>query len=421
MGWVAAGQLFNVLFNFVIIKQISSIGTEGYGIYALVFTINLLATYLIYGPGMQSFLRFYYTYYDQGRSSVFVTMMFRFISVTGGAIILLGILSVAVKLTGLLSVSVQLLVLGTLFTVANRSSDFFSTSLNMIRKRKENSLFQNSEKLLNIFLLLIIYLMHRMNIEFVLGIFVFTASLFAFSKFLIFRKNAVNVNEAPVGDIVPLKKEIKKTILTYAFPFIIWGLAGWLQSNSEKWIIADYLSTSDVGIYALMMNLVNAFIIIPNTIITDFSTPIIFQSFSDLHNKEKVKKGFLFINIIILIVFTAAALTALLTYFFGAAIIKLISSSAFTPYAYLLPLLCIGIGLFFVGQAMCNVGMALNVPKKYILPKIISGVLAVGLNILFLVKFGIIGVTYSSICLGLFYSVYIWLVNKQILGSLNKV
>ncbi|MDP3831813.1 MAG: hypothetical protein Q8Q47_11115, partial [Ignavibacteriaceae bacterium] len=66
ISWVVIGQILNVLLNFLIIKQLASLGTESYGIYALILTINLLMGSLLYGPATQAFIRFYYHYRDKG-------------------------------------------------------------------------------------------------------------------------------------------------------------------------------------------------------------------------------------------------------------------------------------------------------------------------------------------------------------------
>jgi len=58
----------------------------------------------------------------------------------------------------------------------------------------------------------------------------------------------------------------------------------------------------------------------------------------------------------------------------GRELIILISSRDYVVYWYLLPLLCLGTGLFLTGQAQTVFGMALNQPKKYLMPKISIGI-----------------------------------------------
>jgi len=241
-----------------------------------------------------------------------------------------------------------------------------------------------------------------------------TSILFFTIKYKLFSNFHLGYETKGEVNHLDVRNAIISSLKIYAFPFIIWGITGWLQSNSEKWILANYLSTADVGIYALMMTLVSALIILPNNIITEFSTPIIFQHFSDLSNHEKVNSGHKIINIIVLVTVVFTAFASAFTFFWGDEIILLISSEAFTLYSFLLPLFCIGTGLFYVGQAMCNTGMALNVPQKYLLPKIIAGLLSVILNIIFIINYGIIGVAYAMLAVGFLYSVHIMFINGKL-------
>lgn len=420
MGWIATGQFFNVLLSFVIIKQISFIGTEGYGIYALIITVTQLSGFLLYGPGVQSFLRFYFHFYERGSSRSLVSVMYRFIFYSGASILLLGFIAVPVSDVMGLPLTLLVITLCTVYTVSFKTNEFFSVSLNMIRKRKQNSLFQISEKVMNIILLWIAFRYYTLDVYNVLIIFIITSVLFSLMKLFIFNKLGINRIESPFRNAHTIN-EVKRTLLSYAIPFIIWGLSGWFQLNSEKWIIAKYLSTSDVGIYALMMTLVNALIIIPNTIISDFSSPIIFQYFSDINNKEKFKTGHLYINLIIYIVAAFSLAASIITFFFGREIIKLISSGSFAEYWYLLPLFCIGTGLFYITQAMHNVGLAMNIPRRYLIPKILTGIIAIALNIIFVIYFGINGIAYSAILINAFYFISIWIINRRIMRELEVI
>jgi O-antigen/teichoic acid export membrane protein len=420
ISWVVIGQILNVLLNFLIIKQLASLGTESYGIYALILTINLLMGSLLYGPATQAFTRFYYHYRDKGEISLFIRLMYKFIWLSAVLILFIGIIALSSFYLIDSEFSIVIILMSTLFIVSFKTNEFFSISLNIIRMRKQNSLLQNLERILNLTILWLFFSYGLLNLTSVLIIFFGTSFLLMVIKFRIFHnlhKSLLIINNDNPSDN---RIEIKKTLLNYAFPFILWGITGWLQSNGEKWIIANYLSTSDVGIYAVMMTLVSALIILPNNIISEFSTPIIFQHFSDLQNSERVKSGHALINLIVGLTIVFTAIASFITYFFAKDLIVLISSSAFVLYWYLLPMFCIGTGLFYTGQAMCNTGMALNLPQKYLVPKILAGVLSVFLNIVFIIYFGLNGIAYSMVIIGAVYSFYILLINKKLTREFSE-
>ena len=169
-----------------------------------------------------------------------------------------------------------------------------------------------------------------------------------------------------------------------------------------------------------MMAIVNALVVIPSNIINEFAYPIIYQNYADPNNKENIKKGYLYIKIILTLVFLLSIVSTAITYFFADKLILLISSNEYTTYWYLLPLLTFGAGLFYTGQTQTVLGMALEKPQKYIFPKILIGVMAVVLNFLLIKTFGLNGVAYSVIFIGLFYAIHIYFINLKMEDSFLK-
>ncbi len=414
MGWVIFGQSINVILGFLVIKLISKVGPEQYGVYALILTIAAVLG-LFYGAFLQGFLRYYYHYEELNRRDDIVRLMFRFLRFT---------LLVFILLTVLISLFFPLLVNGYstlfflaagLFVVASKLSEFFNSILNLIRKRKENALLQASERTLMIGALLLFLWQNNLVLLYIISAFGLISFVLALTKIFVFRKNipAVSKAEFPVEN----QKDIIRTVMVYISPFLIWGAAGWFQMNGEKWIINGVLSVSDVGIYAIMMAIVNALVVIPNNIITEFATPIIFKQFADMNNRENIGTGYTYIKINMLIILIITIAATLITFFWGRQIINLISSPNYSVYWYILPVLILGTGLFYTGQAQTLLGMGLSQPQKYIAPKIIVGVGSLGINFFFISVFGLKGISYSILIIGLAYVLYITLVNRRILKT----
>lgn len=414
MGWVVLGQSINVLLGFLIIKLISKMGPEQYGVYALVLTIAAVLG-LFYSSFLQGFLRYYYHYEELNRRDDIVRLMFRFIRFTFIVFIALTVvISFALPLFNNPYPTIFFLAAG-LFIVASKLSEFFNSVLNLIRKRKENALLQAAERTLMIFALLILLWKQNLFLIYILSAFSLVSFILTLSKILIFRKfvpldSSVNVRPEQQKDII-------KTVMIYISPFLIWGTAGWFQLNGEKWIINGVLSVTDVGIYAIMMAIVNALVVIPNNIITEFVTPIIFKQFSDMNNRQNINTGYTYIKVNMLIILLITIAATALTFLWGEQIIKLISSQNYTVYWNILPLLVLGTGLFYTGQAQTLLGMGLSKPHKYIAPKIIIGVGSLGINFFFVSTFGIRGISFSILLIGLLYVVYIMLVNRRILKT----
>ena len=97
--------------------------------------------------------------------------------------------------------------------------------------------------------------------------------------------------------------------------------------------------------------------------------------------------------------------------------IMLLSNNKFIEYWYILPILCFGTGLFYIGESLTILGMVLNTPDKYMYTKIISGFLALFANIIFIIYFGVIGVAISICFMGVIYITFILYVNNKMCYS----
>jgi len=410
--WVALGQTINLFLSFIIIKFISKIGPEQYGIYTLILTIAALLG-LFYGSFLQGFLRYYYHYENLNQRSYFVLLMYRFLKITILIFIIITII------TSLLSPfqdefysSLFLLVSG-LFIIISKVSEFFNSVLNLIRKRKENSLLQALEKILMIIVVIILLSKNNLELFSILLAFGCISLFLVFIKTYTFRKYApIKITETNQTDI---QKKMIRTVLIYISPFLIWAIAGWLQMNGEKWIINAILSVKEVGIYAIMIAIVNALVVIPNNIINEYAAPIVFKQFADIDNKENVNTGYSYIKISTLLILIITLIATLLTFLWGDKIITLVSSKNYSTYWEVLPLLALGTGLFYTGQTQTLLGLGLSKPQKYIAPKLIIGIGSVGLNLLFISYFGFLGIAYTILVIGVIYVFYISLVNKRLL------
>lgn len=410
--WVALGQTINLFLSFIIIKFISKIGPEQYGIYTLILTIAALLG-LFYGSFLQGFLRYYYHYENLNQRSHFVLLMYRFLKITILIFIIITII------TSLLSPfqdefysSLFLLVSG-LFIIISKVSEFFNSVLNLIRKRKENSLLQALEKILMIIVVIILLSKNNLELFSILLAFGCISLFLVFIKTYTFRKYApIKITETNQTDI---QKKMIRTVLIYISPFLIWAIAGWLQMNGEKWIINAILSVKEVGIYAIMIAIVNALVVIPNNIINEYAAPIVFKQFADIDNKENVNTGYSYIKISTLLILIITLIATLITFLWGDKIITLVSSKNYSTYWEVLPLLALGTGLFYTGQTQTLLGLGLSKPQKYIAPKLIIGIGSVGLNLLFISNFGFLGIAYTILVIGVIYVFYISLVNKRLL------
>jgi O-antigen/teichoic acid export membrane protein len=419
LSWVLVGQTATLLMGFVILKLMTQMGKEAFGEYTLMLTISALLGLLLYGPVEQGFIRFYYHYAQLARTAGFVRLMYRFLVISAGAFLIASLLfSSGALALGDRRLAVLGLLAG-LFVISQKADEFFNTALNVIRKRKENYILQGAHKIVTAAALYLLYRYRELAL--VQAMIALTAVTFlaVFAKLANYAKH-IPRGEPPPADPRAERAEMVRELRAYVLPFLIWGVAGWLQLYGEKWILAKLLSVGDVGVYAVMLSVVNVLLNIPNAMLMEYVNPIVFRHYADLGDRAELEIGHRYIRVTVAAVLGLTLGAIAITALAGRPIIVLISNESYTAFAGLLPLLSLGTGLFLVGQAMCSMGMGLNLPARYLAPKILIGVISVAANVVLIYARGVAGIAYASILVGAIYVVHIALVNRSIVRELGR-
>lgn len=405
--WFFSGQASVFILNFVIIKLVSQLGTKEFGKYSLIISILTLVGMVWYGPFTQGVTRFYYeyekeksSYHKFAKQVLFKTGVVLFISTLIAFILFYFFNNQS---------NSYLFLLAGLFIIAFKSSEFSNELLNIVRLRKENAQIQVLEKVLVVIMIFTSLLLIGLDLTKVL-----VYSCLVYLGFSILKIKVFNFESVPAdADNTEIRK-IRKDVIKFSLPFILWGFANWLQLSSDRWIIENYLSTSEVGIYSIMIAAINALISVPSTYLSNFFTPIIFSHFSQ-KEPERIKAGATFIKLNFAGNIVLTGIAFLVTFFFGEELILLISTSEFAVYSNLMPYFALGVGVFYIGQSLVIVGLVLNSPVKYLFPKVISGVAAIGLNFILIPKLGIEGIVYALLVSGFLHMFLIYLVNRKLL------
>jgi len=327
--WVGLGQGLNVILSLIIIKIISQMGPNDYGVYALIITISAFLG-LLFGAFQQGFIRFYYDYQKEVKDGIYVNLFYKFLSLS------VSILSLIIFITSLVAnnfinnYSLFFFLIAGVMIVSTKVSELFNSWFNILRHRKTNTILLSSEKGLIIICFFVLLFSNALTLYNVIIFISLSTIVMILIKIIVFNKYVKKPEIISKTEVSIQQKKMRKRILLYATPFLIWAVAGWLQLNGEKWIINGFLSVKVVGVYAIMMAIVNALVVIPTNVINEFAQPIIFKNYSDLKNLEDINKGYLYINIIMVSVFVLTIFSTVITYFFAKQLITIISSKEYS-------------------------------------------------------------------------------------------
>ncbi len=415
--WMCAGQFIAMVLSFVSIKLQTSMGPAEYGKYSLILTLSALLSIVLYGPAQQGFVRHYFNYLNNGIPKTYIKLYYTFLCSSSMYLLFLVLITIPfLKIIGK-TYEPNFIIIASFFVVLLAAYSTLSPMINLLRKRKSNAIMQVVEKSLFVIFLFIINSLWKLTALGVCIAFIFTLVIVLVAKIIILN-SIIPVDSIHDSDTINRNKiNIISNVKKFSIPFGVWGIAGWLQLNSEKWVIAKYLSASDVGVYALMLSIVNYLVVIPIGIISQFITPIIYNKYM-FTNHQINQIGWY--DVFVYFIFAVIGLVVIgliITIIFGNQMIMLLSNNKFIEYWYILPILCFGTGLFYIGESLTILGMVLNTPDKYMYTKIISGFLALFANIIFIIYFGVIGVAISICFMGVIYITFILYVNNKMCYS----
>jgi O-antigen/teichoic acid export membrane protein len=402
--WLMGGQLVSILFSIVIIKIITKIGTSDFGIYSLILTISALVSALLVGPSEQGFVRYFFSFERLEDKKRFINVIYLFFVLT---VILIALIAILINLFKIIVEPNVLLT--AVFIVFFSFSSFFSSLFNLIRKRKLNTIIILLEKLVSTALLYMLMFNKILNITNVL-----LALSFSIILGLVMRISYFNsvFNYRIWRDLKSISWReylIYKKVFVFSIPLVIWGLAGWLESSSDRWVIAHFSNLETVGIYSLMITLSSYLIATPLGVVGQYFQPIIFEQINSLDlnsNSNKILNNF-FRSCIFLVAFGV-----LFSLLFGKLVLSFIAVN-FATFWYFLPFFSLSIGLFQLAQAYTIFGMIHEKPRVYLIPKIILGVVSLLLNIAGVYYLQIIGLTISMILASSIYLIMVLMINRK--------
>lgn len=414
IGWLSGGQLATLILSIISIKLMTSIGPDEYGHYTLAASIAGVLSLGFFGPLEQGYIRFFFDYAkEQKLRQLFCKSLLRLLGYSLLALLVISVVS-GVLLYVLLQLDLSFTAAAALMITASLLSVPLNGMMNAMRLRREVAMIQVVERVLIIVLLYL--LLSRVSSDATIVMFAIAAAtgISLCLRAALFRKASIlapesNVQETP--DLRAERKEIYRKVTQYSLPFVLWGGISWLQSSSERWVINGMLTSADVGRYGLAANIINSSAVLLFNIFTQFITPIIFSNFAE---ERSVHKALGLIRIYTWVTLFLFGFVAVVLFLFGGFLIPLLSSKAFAVDSSLLLLLTFGIGMFYLGQTLTTVGLALKKPQTYVAAKVVSALLSIVFYIAGCHWFGILGIAYAIVLVNVIYFGLIVVSNRSL-------
>ena len=423
-GWVAGGQLFSLALGIASIKLMTSVGPGEYGKFVLASSVAGVLSLSFFGPLEQGYVRLYFLNEGDSRSrNIFLRSLVGVLLASLAVLIPVGALAVMLLQTyygfdPLFTSSAAAMIVTSVIGIP------LAGVLNAMRLRKEVALIQVGERMV---LILLLFVMTRVLPPKAAIVMFAVATASAISngcRLLVYWGGLASPRLARSRQEMMVERgtrnEMLRGIFEYSLPFLLWGGVAWLQSNGERWVINAWMTVSDVGRYGLAWGVINNSAGLGATILSQFLTPIMFRHFS-AGDDESLRRGEVLVRLSGVLTLGLFGVAAILLLAFGDAVIAILSTQSFVSGGAVLFALAVGLGLFYVGQALSNLGFALTRPRVYLPAKVCSAVASVPLYLAGCRLGGVLGVACAVIVANALYLLMVIDANRRLRRCVRAV
>ena len=422
--WVFVGQLgtaMGVLFGVKILTQV--LDPLEFGRLALANTVVLLIGTNLFGPLGQGFMRFWSISQERGQVEEFVITSNRYARVL--IAIILGvslILLIFSSFTGWLGwpvlITVSLLVGALTGYLGLRLSVFLAA-----RKRKVVALANTGAAFLKplIATFFVITLVSNANCVmwgYLVAIFAVMCVIEHFyRKTIRDALTASRTSEKPRPGYGNLGREI----LTFSWPFCVWGIFGWIHQSCDRWSLQAFHGSDVVGAFSVIAVLAVYPLIFGANFLNNLFLPIAYERAGNLTSSASIQSANKVLYLMTGVYVIGASTLIIVFLFLHGEVVLLMSNVNYTEFSSLLPGLTAAWAFFYLGQMFSGFGLLANKPKKYILPILVSALTAACATFILSKGYGPVGVVWGLGIAGTVYAAWFVAIGFRLTHSIPVI
>lgn len=419
--WVLFGQVGVAVGGLINVKILTHLlSPNEFGRLSIANTVIVLVGMIVFGPLGQGLMRFWSISEERNEIITYHTVSKRYINLLVNFFIVVSLLSgVGLSISDLDEWSWVIafaLIAGTFSGWAGIRLSILMAS----RNRKNVALINSLTAFAKPAIAAVLVLMFGFTADFALLGFLIASGVSVYFADFYYKKIVYGkVGYLKTNRVSDSGNRLAKEIISFSYPFLIWGIFAWAHQSCDRWAILSYNGTDAVGAYSVISQLAFYPLIFGANFLSTFFIPIAYKRAGELQSTEAVHSGNkILISMTCLYIAGAAALYVFFS-FYHRELVLLISNEKYVVYSELLPSLTGAWCLYYLGQILSGFGLMVNKPGVYLLPIVSSGVLATATTFFLGAKFGVQGVIWALGLSGLFYSSWCMIVVKKII-SVNK-
>ncbi len=418
--WVLIGQLgiaTGVLFGVKILTQV--LNPIEFGRLALANTVMLLIGTNLFGPLGQGFMRFWSISQERCQVKEFVNTSNCYAKVL--TTITLGVSLILLTLSSVMGwpgwpalIAVSLLVGALTGYLGLRLSVFLAA-----RKRKVVALANTGAAFLKPLIAMFLVITVVSNAKSVMwGYLVATFVTICVVEHF-YRKTIRDALTAsrPVGKPRAGFGNLGREMLTFSWPFCVWGIFGWIHQSCDRWSLQVFHGPDVVGAFSVIAVLAVYPLIFGANFLSNLFLPIAYERAGNLTSSTSIQSANKVLYLMTGVYVIGASILILVFMFLHTEVVLLMSNVNYTEFSSLLPGLTSAWAFFYLGQMFSGFGLLVNKPKKYILPIVVSAIIAAITTFYLSKRYGPVGVVWGLGISGFVYAAWFMAIGFRLSNS----
>jgi O-antigen/teichoic acid export membrane protein len=400
--WLVLGQIIVAIGALAGVRLLTELmNPSSYGELALGMTVATLVNQTLLGPLSNGVTRFYAPSLEQGDLRGYLNAVRELVVLTVKAIIVLGLVVVAVLLGSGFIERVPMALAILVFASASGCNVILCGMQNAARQRKRVALFQGVDTWAR-FLCAATLVMILGSTSTVAAIGYGLASICVLCiQYVSFKKSHME-NASSSGDA----KRWLADIWAFSWPFASWGIFTWARVASDRWALQLFTTKDEVGFYAVVFQLGYYPMSLVTSMVTQLAAPIFYQRAGNggdgVRNAKVSSMSWQLTGAALACTFGAFLFSLLL----HRQIFAVLASRQYMQISYLLPWVVLSGGLFASAQ-MVGLGVMSSMKTRLLIRcTIATALFGIAFNIVGAYLLGLLGVVIAGVVFSIVYLVW---------------
>ena len=419
--WVLIGQLgmaLGVLFGIKILTHF--LDPLEFGRLALANTVVLLVGTNLFGPLGQGFMRYWSISQESGRLEEFVLVTNRYSRLLTSIILAVSLILVLfMAFTEWLDWAVLLLI----SLIVGTITGYFGVRMSVLlaaRKRKIVALVNTGTSFFKPFIGALFVVFFVSNADCVMSGYLVTTFVIMCVVEHLYKKTLKDFSGVLPGTKQPKAESgnLGREILSFSWPFCVWGMFGWMHQSCDRWSLQAFHGSDVVGAFSVITLLAVYPLIFASGFLSNLFMPIAYERAGNLTSCSSIRSANRVLYIMTGAYIIAALILIIVFLLFHNEVVLLMSNAKYAEFSSLLPGLTSAWAFFYLGQMFSGFGLLANKPRKYILPIIVSALIAITTTFPLSKGYGPLGVVWGLGISGFIYAVWFMLIGFGMSNSI---